>query len=57
MAGQISDSQAAELLRNMRLAAPEVDGDLVELLARWTERGRTSSAKASTWPIYGPVYV
>ena len=39
-AGQLSDAESAELLRNMRLAAPEVDADLVELLARWTMRGR-----------------
>ena len=31
------------MLSNMRLAAPEVDSALVELLSRWTLRGRHGS--------------
>lgn len=42
-AGQLSEREAAMMLSNMRLAAPEVDSALVELLSRWAMRGRAAS--------------
>ena len=37
---------AAELLTNIRLGAPEPDSALVELLSRWAGRGRAKAAAA-----------
>ena len=42
-AGKLNDEEAAEMLHNMQLAAPEVDSVLVQLLSRWAERGRDAS--------------
>ena len=39
----MSEKEASSMLFNMRLAAPEVDSTLVELLSRWALRGRHSS--------------
>lgn len=43
-AGKLSEAEEAELLDNMRLAAPSMDDALVELLCMWARRGRTPEA-------------
>ncbi len=43
-AGKLSEAEEAELLDNMRLAAPSMDAALVELLCMWARRGRTPEA-------------
>ncbi|KAK9866277.1 hypothetical protein WJX84_001775 [Apatococcus fuscideae] len=40
VAGKLSEAEEAELLDNMRLAAPSMDAALVELLCMWARRGR-----------------
>lgn len=42
-AGRMTEEEASSMLSNMRLAAPEVDSALVELLSRWALRGLHSS--------------
>ncbi|KAK9834239.1 hypothetical protein WJX84_003552, partial [Apatococcus fuscideae] len=44
VAGKLSEAEEAELLDNMRLAAPSMDAALVELLCMWARRGRTPDA-------------
>ena len=39
----MTEKEAASMLSNMRLAAPEMDSTLVELLSRWALRGRHGS--------------
>ena len=39
LTGQMTEEEASSMLSNMRLAAPEVDSALVELLSRWALRG------------------
>ncbi|DBB01633.1 hypothetical protein WJX77_010630 [Trebouxia sp. C0004] len=46
VAGKLNDEEAAEMLQNMQLAAPEVDSVLVQLLSRWAERGRDGSPRS-----------
>ena len=44
--GNLNDEEAAEMVQNMQLAAPEVDSVLVELLSTWAERGRDASPRS-----------
>ena len=39
----MTEKEAAAMLTNMRLAAPDMDSALVELLAGWAQRGLHAS--------------
>ena len=58
IAGQLNDEEAAEMVNNMQLAAPEVDSVLVQLLSEWAERGRDGSPRSqvafSDWQLLSP---
>ena len=47
LVARLSESDAKGMMASMRLGAPEVDKQLVELLLRWAERGRWGTAGAA----------
>ena len=53
LAGKLSADEMDDMLNNMRLAAPEADGVLVQLLTRWAATGR-SQTKSSAQPASEP---